>query len=63
MCQIIRACAFLWNYGLLCGDNKGYNPEEYVIPDEHELDTDEINPTPGGHLVRNHICDYLWRHK
>ena len=63
MCKIIRACAFLWNLGILCGDNKGYNPEEYVIEDEEELSTDEIDPTPGGEIVCNHICHYLWRHK
>ena len=63
MCQIIRSCAFLWNLGILCGDNKGYNQEEYVIEDEEQLATDEIDPNPSGEVVRNHICNYLWRHK
>ena len=32
---IIKACCFLWNFGLLTGDNKGYNPDQYVV-DEHD---------------------------
>ena len=31
MVHVVRACVFLWNFGLITGDNKGYNPEEYMI--------------------------------
>ena len=34
---VIKACAFLWNFGLLTGDNKGYDPDTYVVPDHDEL--------------------------
>ena len=62
MCNIIRACCFLWNYGLICGDNKGYSPDHYVIEDHAQL-LQDLGATPGGELVHNQMCNYLWRHK
>ena len=63
MCKIVRACSFLWNFGLLSGDNKGYCPEDYVIEDEDEIDSDDEGETPGGALVRDRMCRYLWARK
>ena len=64
MCKIVRACSFLWNFGLITGDNKGYCPDDYVIEDEDQLqDSDDEGETPGGALVRNRISRYLWDHK
>ena len=41
---MIKACVFLWNFRLLTGDNKGYNPDHYVIEDAEKLEKafDEI---------------------
>ena len=36
--NIIKACVFLWNYGLLKGGNKGYDPAIYVPEDADEFD-------------------------
>lgn len=60
--KIIRSCAFLWNFGLLCGDNKGYDPELYVVEDENDLIAD-LNATPGGRIRRDLLTEYLWQHK
>ena len=49
VCKIIKACGFLWNFGILTGYNKGYNPDDYIIANKQELD-DEIEATFGGHL-------------
>ena len=62
MVVIIKACIFLWNYGLLCGDNKGYMPDDYPIEDLQELD-DKITASEGGRLIRDIVSDYLWEHK
>ena len=47
VCKIIKACGFLWNFGILTSDNKGYEPDEYVIKDKGEFD-EEIESTFGG---------------
>ena len=62
MINIIKSCIFLWNYGLLCGDNKGYMPDDYVVEDQDELDA-RIAASAGGRIVRDIVCDYLFAHK
>ena len=62
MISIIKLCIFLWNYGLLCGDNKGYMPDEFVVEDQDELDA-RIAASAGGRIVRDIVCDYLLAHK
>ena len=62
MVNIIKACCFLWNFGLLCGDNQGYNPDDYIIEDQEKLD-EEIAASAGGRLVRDIIAKYLFEHK
>ena len=62
MCKITKACAFLWNFGIMTGDNKGYSPDEYVIEDADQLDL-QLGATVGGDLRRNEICRYLWAHQ
>ena len=62
MIQVVKACAFLWNYGLLCGDNVGYNPDDYVVSDEEHLNA-SITASEGGKIVRDVVRDYLWSHK
>ena len=47
VCKVIKACACLWNLGLLSGDNKGYDPDEYIIPD-HDLLKEDLGSTSGG---------------
>ena len=37
MVDVVKACGFLWNFGLLCGDNEGYNPDDYVVTDQQVL--------------------------
>ena len=64
MCKIVRACSFLWNFGIITGDNKGYCPEDFIIEDEDELDAlHDEGETPGGALVHDKMCRYLWEHK
>ena len=36
--NIIKACAFLWNYGLLKDDNAGYDSVTYVPEDVDDFD-------------------------
>ena len=60
VCNIIRACCFLWNFGLITGDNAGYEPEAYIVPDKEELDA-RILATAGGCYVRNEVKDYIWK--
>ena len=36
---MIKAFVLLWNYGLVTGDNKGYDPNAYVVKDKEELAT------------------------
>ena len=62
MVIIIKACIFLWNYGLLCGDNKGYMPDKFPVVDQDDLDA-RIAVSAGGRLVRDIVCQYLWEHK
>ena len=62
MVKIIKLCIFLWNFGLLVGDNKGYSPDEYVIADIDKLNA-AIDPTADGRVVRDLVCNYLWEHK
>lgn len=62
MINIIKSCIFLWNYGLLCGDNKGYMPDDYVVEDQDELDA-RIAASAGGRIVRDIVCEYLFAHK
>ena len=59
MCNIVKACGFLWNLGILTGDNKGYNPDQFVVANEDEL-RDHIAATLGGRYVRDVVCKYLW---
>ena len=60
--HIIRACVFLWNWGLICGDNKGYNPDEFIIEDKETL-MQNMGATITGDLRRDTICRYLWSNK
>ena len=62
MVPIIKACIFLWNFGLLVRNNKGYNPDEFVVEDIEELNA-SIDPTAGARVVHDLVCDYLWQHK
>ena len=62
MVNIVKACCFLWNFGLICGDNKGYSPDEYVVEDIDDLDA-KITESEGGRLIRDLVRDYLWEHK
>ena len=62
MIKIIKACIFLWNYSLLCGDNKGYMPDDFVVEDKDELDA-QIAASTGGKIVRDIVSEYLWAHK
>ena len=62
VCKIIKACGFFWNFGILTGDNKGYDPDEYVIKDKREFD-EEIEATFGGCLWREALKKYLWANK
>ena len=60
--NIIKACAFLWNWGLITGDNFGYHPDKYVVDDEDAFDA-KLQATYSGRLRRDAIRDYLWAHK
>ena len=62
MVEVVKACVFLWNFGLICGDNEGYNPDEYVVTDQAKLDS-SIKESEGGKLVRDIVRDYLWENK
>lgn len=64
---IIKACAFLWNFGILCGDNKGFDPGDYVIEDlddlQNDLDQVVLQGTAGGFARRDLLVQYLWDHR
>lgn len=60
--QIIKACGFLWNLGILTGDNKGYNPDDFEVQDEEQLRA-SIEGSIGGRMIRNSLCDYVWHHR
>ena len=62
MVTVIRACIFLWNFSLITGDNKGYSPEEFVVEEQHQLNTD-ISASKGGKVVHDIVANYLWKHK
>ena len=62
VCHIVKACAFLWNFGLLTGDNAEYDPDKFVVNDGDEL-KNELSATTGGTVHRNALCCYLWSHK
>ena len=62
VCHIIRACYFLWNFGLITGDNAGYDPDNYVVPQKDELDA-HIMAMAGGHFDKEEVMEYLWRHR
>ena len=62
VCHIVKACAFLWNFGLLTGDNAGYDPDKFVVEDGDQL-KNELSATTGGTVHRNALCRYLWAHK
>ena len=62
VCNIIKACVFLWNYGLITGDNKGYNPNTYVVRGKDELDR-RLTPTMSGVTRREIVKEYLWDNK
>ena len=62
MVTVIHACIFLWNFGIITGDNKGYSPEEYVVEEQFQLNT-EISVSEGGKVVCDIIANYLWKHK
>ena len=62
VCDIIKSCVFLWNFGLLSGDNKGYDPDEYVVTEKDELDR-KLKPTLSGETRRQIVTEYLWNHK
>ena len=62
VCHIVKACGFLWNFGLLTGDNKGYDPDDFIVENGVELKTD-LQSTTGGVFRRNTLCRYLWSHK
>lgn len=60
--KIIKSVAFLWNFGLIAGDNKGYDPDLYVVEDEDDLRA-ELQSTAAGRMRRDLLADYLWDHK
>ena len=63
VCNIIKACAFLWNFGLLTGDNKGYDPDQYAVPNHAELNATLENDSNGGFARREILKKYLWKQK
>ena len=62
VCDIVKAVGFLWNIGILTGNNKGYDPDQFVVEDEEDL-KERLEASPGGRLVRNVVCNYLWDHR
>ena len=62
VCDIIKACCFLWNYGLLTGDNKGYDPDKYVVKDIDDLKA-SLGNTTSGEVRREIVKQYLWDNK
>ena len=62
--RIIRACAILWNFGILMGDNKGYNPSTDPLPvefqEEQDVYTRRLKDTLSGAARRDIICERLW---
>lgn len=62
VCHIVKACGFLWNFGILTGDNAGYDPDQFIVEDGDNLKA-ELAATTGGTVRRNALCRYLWSHK
>ena len=62
VCDIIKSCIFLWNFGLLSGDNKGYDPDAYIVNEKEELDA-QLTPTMSGVTQREIVTEYLWKNK
>ena len=62
VCDIIQSCVFLWNFGLLSSDNKGYDPDTYVVTEKEELDR-RLKLTMSGETCREIVTEYLWNHK
>ena len=67
VCHVIKACVFLWNFGLLTGDNKGYDPDQYIVEDEDKLERQlvqiQLNDKDSGTARREVVKNYLWDHK
>ena len=63
VCNVIKACAFLWNFRLLTGDNKGYDPEHYTVAGHDELNWHLEGDSTGGFACREILKNYLWAHK
>ena len=62
VCDIIKACCFLWNYSLLTGDNKEYDPDSYVINEQDHL-IRILKPTISGETRHEIVKEYLWDNK
>ena len=62
VCDVIKACCFLWNFGLITADNKGYGPDTYVVKDQEEL-SEKLTPTASGEVRREIVKQYLWDNK
>ena len=62
VCNVIKACCFLWNFGLLSGDNKGYDPDTYIVSGKDELD-EELKASVAGEVCREIVKNYLWNNK
>ena len=62
VCDVIKSCMFLWNFGLLSGDNKGYKPENYIVTEKEDLDR-KLTPTMSGITHREIVTEYLWKNK
>ena len=58
VCQIIKACCFLWNFGLVTGDNKGYDPDTYIVNEQDDLNS-RLIPTVSGEVRREIVKEYL----
>ena len=61
--NIIKACTFLWNFRLLMGDNKGYDPDQCIVAGHNELNCSWEGKSTGGFACREILKNYLWAHK
>ena len=62
VCNVIKAVSFLWNFGLLSSDNKGYDPDMFVVTGKDELNSD-LKATVAGDFRREIVTKYLWNNK
>ena len=62
MVSVVHTCVFLWNFGLITGDNKGCSPDEFVVEEQQALD-EKITDSEGGKIIRDIVANYLWKHK